>query len=137
MQYRKKLGKYGFSLKHIVSAPFIWLVLIPVVFLHIIAEVYHQICFRLYGISLVKISDHIRIDRQHLDYLGFFEKINCMYCGYVNGFCSYMTEIAGRTELYWCAIKHQKSKTFKEPEHHKNFAKYGSKKDLERKFPTT
>jgi hypothetical protein len=34
------------------------------------------------------------------------EKFNCAYCSYVNGLLAYVSEIAGRTEQYWCPIKH-------------------------------
>ena len=29
-----------------------------------------------------------------------------MYCGYCNGLIAYVREIAGRTEAFWCPIKH-------------------------------
>ena len=41
-----------------------------------------------------------------LHYLNPMEKFNCWYCGYVNGLLAYVQEIAGRTEQYWCPIKH-------------------------------
>ena len=34
------------------------------------------------------------------------ERFNCGYCGYVNGVIAHVQEIAGRTEQYWCPIKH-------------------------------
>ena len=34
------------------------------------------------------------------------EKLNCAYCSYANGLIAYVREIAGRTEQYWCPIKH-------------------------------
>lgn len=33
------------------------------------------------------------------------EKVNCVYCSYFNGLMSYLREIAGRTEQYWCPIR--------------------------------
>ena len=56
--------------------------------------------------NIVKRSRYIVIDRQSLAYLNIFEKINCMYCGYANGVYAFAREIAGRTEMYWCPIKH-------------------------------
>ena len=32
--------------------------------------------------------------------------INCIYRSYANGLCSYVTEVAARTEQHWCPIKH-------------------------------
>jgi hypothetical protein len=41
-----------------------------------------------------------------LAYLNPIEKLNCLYCAYANGVFAYTTEIAARTEQYWCPIKH-------------------------------
>jgi LSD1 subclass zinc finger protein len=46
------------------------------------------------------------MDRRHLRYLNGMERFNCAYCEYVNGVIAYVQEIAGRTEQYWCPIKH-------------------------------
>jgi hypothetical protein len=32
--------------------------------------------------------------------------LNCHYCAYANGIFAYVTEVAARTEQYWCPIKH-------------------------------
>jgi len=39
-----------------------------------------------------------------------------------------VSEIAARTEKYWCGIKHQPARGFHEPKHHKDFLKYGDEK---------
>ncbi len=107
-RYRVRFFQYftQVRLRHIVSAPFIYAMLVPSVFLHFFLELYHHICFRLYRIPLVQIRQHIVFDRGHLAYLNWFEKMNCIYCSYFNGLISYTREIAGRTERYWCPIKH-------------------------------
>lgn len=46
------------------------------------------------------------LDRRHLAYLNWAEKLNCEYCGYANGVLACATEIAARTKQYWCPIKH-------------------------------
>jgi hypothetical protein len=46
------------------------------------------------------------IDRHHLHYLNILQKLNCVYCGYVNGVISWARELASVTEQYWCPIKH-------------------------------
>jgi N-glycosylase/DNA lyase len=38
--------------------------------------------------------------------LNAIEKLNCVYCGYANGVLAYAREIAGRTEQYWCPLRH-------------------------------
>ncbi len=55
-----------------------------------------------------------------------------MYCGYANGLLHYVSMIAAETERYWCSIKHQSKKGFREPVHHKDFLKFGDKKALEK-----
>lgn len=122
MNHRKHPDRYW---SHLISMPIIWSVAIPVVILDIWVEIYHRTCFPLYGIPYVKRSQFIRIDRHRLEYLPWQEKLGCAYCGYVNGFCSYMTVIAGRTEEYWCGIKHRAEDGFTAPAHHQNFLEYG------------
>ena len=93
-------------LLNILTVPFIWFILIPALFLDLSVTVFQAVCFRVYGIPRVKRRRYIVVDRQALAYLNLIEKLNCMYCGYVNGLIAYVREIAGRTEQYWCPIKH-------------------------------
>jgi hypothetical protein len=74
-----------------------------------VAEIYQFICFPIYGIPKVRRKDYIVMDRHRLRYLNSMEHFNCVYCGYVNGLLAYVQEIAGRTEQYWCPIKHAMS----------------------------
>lgn len=90
----------------IFTAPVIWSCVFPILVLDLWATIYQFICFPAYGIPRVHRRDYILIDRHKLAYLNSMEKFNCAYCGYVNGLLAYVTEIAGRTEQYWCPIKH-------------------------------
>jgi len=94
------------SIKNILSAPFIWLVLFPTVLLDLTVTLYQAICFPIYGIPKVKRANYIVFDRQYLSYLNIIEKLNCAYCSYFNGIIAYIQEIAARTEQFWCPIKH-------------------------------
>ncbi len=123
------------GLRNLISLPFIWIMLIPVVFTDISLEIYHRICFPLYGIPYVKRSHYIRMtDREKLPYLTWYEKINCAYCGYVNGWLHYASVIAGMTENYWCAIAHLEKRGYIPSEHEKSFAKYGDEATLRRRY---
>ena len=106
--YAKKLLQYlaDAPLKHILSMPFIWVCIVPMLFMDVTVCLYQGICFPLYGIPKVKREDYIVFDTQYLDYLNIVEKINCGYCSYVNGLIAYVQEIAARTEQFWCPIKH-------------------------------
>ncbi len=90
----------------IITAPFIYFCFIPTVAMDAIVTLYQRVCFPLYGIPLVKRKDYVIIDRHKLKYLNYSKKFNCIYCGYFTGVVSYAQEIAGRTEQYWCPIKH-------------------------------
>lgn len=98
------------NIRYLVSMPFIYVLIIPVVIVHVFVEIYHQVCFRLYGIPRVNYKEYFVFDRGHLPYLNWLEKINCAYCSYVNCFVAYFREIAARTERYWCPIKHARKR---------------------------
>ncbi|KUK84260.1 MAG: hypothetical protein XD98_0051 [Microgenomates bacterium 39_6] len=92
--------------RYLLSVPFIYGMIIPAIVWHIGLEIYHQVCFRFYGIPLVKPREYFIYDRQLLSYLNPWEKVNCYYCSYVNNLIRYSSEIGGRTERYWCPIKY-------------------------------
>lgn len=96
----------GANLAYIATAPFIYSMIVPLLILDFSVWTYQTICFTAYRIPKVKRSDYFFMDRQKLAYLNLFEKFNCLYCGYANGLLTYAGEIAGRTEQYWCPIKH-------------------------------
>jgi len=92
----------------ILTAPVIYSLIVPIAFLDLWVSAYQRICFPVYGIARVSRSKYIVLDRQHLAYLNLIEKGNCVFCGYANGVFGYVREIAGRTEQYWCPIRHAK-----------------------------
>ena len=94
------------QLKHVLTAPVIWLCVFPALFLDLIVSLYQAICFPVYGIPKVRRRDYIVIDRHYLAYLNIIQKANCLFCGYFNGLLAYVGEIAARTEQYWCPIRH-------------------------------
>src|SRR5690606_22290948 len=68
------------QLKHILTAPVIWCLLLPALLLDLCVTLYQRICFPVYGIPRVARADHIVVDRHHLAYLNAIEKLNCLYC---------------------------------------------------------
>lgn len=123
---KNNLLKYIFkaSFRHILSMPFIYSMIAPMLFLDLFLWIYQTFAFPLYGIPKVKRSEYIVHDRQFLSYLNFIQKINCIYCTYGNGLFAYAVEVAARTERYWCPIK-----AARHPKHshayYKDFADYG------------
>ncbi len=126
-QKRFKIGllKYlaSSNIRSFIVAPFTYGLIFPLLLLDIFISTYQMICFSVLGIRKVNRSDHFVFDRAHLAYLNLFEKINCAYCSYGNGLISFTREIAGRTEQYWCPIKHAK-RVFMAHPHYKKFAEY-------------
>jgi hypothetical protein len=92
----------------VLTAPFIYVLIVPLVLLDLFVSLYQAVCFPVYGISKVPRGDHIVIDRQHLAYLNGLQKLNCIYCGYANGLIGWVREVASRTETFWCPIKHSR-----------------------------
>lgn len=90
----------------LLTAPVIYALIVPILFLDLSITVYQHICFRAYGLPRVKRSDYFVFDRAHLAYLNLIEKVNCAYCSYGNGVMAYGREVVARTEQYWCPIKH-------------------------------
>jgi len=119
---------------HILSIPFIYGCAIWLFALDIFIEIYHRICFPLYGLEYVKRSNYFRFDRAKLPYLTPLQKFNCLYCSYGNGLMKYATQIVARTEQYWCGIQHKGDLDFEAPNHHGQFVEYGNEKAFKEKF---
>ena len=115
---------FGAELRHAVSAPIIYALIFPLLLLDLFVSLYQFICFPLYRIPYVRRRDHFVFDRTHLAYLNLLEKFNCAYCSYGNGLASYLLEIIGRTEQYWCPIKHARRVMQAHP-YYDGFADYG------------
>ncbi|MCH2188750.1 hypothetical protein MK079_02905 [Candidatus Gracilibacteria bacterium] len=126
----------GATIRTIISIPFIYMMILPAIILDIFLWCYQQTALRLYSIPLVKRSDYIVYNRQHLEYLNALEKLNCIYCSYFNGLMGYAVEVAGRTEAYWCPIKHaKKNNTWHAWQ--KDFADYGDAKGFRKQYNRT
>ena len=92
--------------QNLVTGPIIYSMIIPMLVLDVCVSFYQASCFPIYGITKVRRGDYIVFDRQQLGFLNFIEKFHCTYCAYGNGLMAYVTEIVGRTEEYFCPIKH-------------------------------
>jgi hypothetical protein len=117
----------------LITAPVIYSLIVPVAVLDLWVTLYQAICFRAYGIARVRRSAYIVIDRHSLAYLNGVEKLNCVFCGYANGVFAYVREVAGRTEQYWCPIRHAKRIRAPHP-HYREFVEYGDAEGYKRKL---
>ncbi len=108
----------------VLTAPLIYSLILPFALLDAFVTVYQAACFPVYGVPRVRRRDYIVFDRGHLAYLNAIEKLNCVYCSYANGLIAYVREVASRTELYWCPIKHAR-RVIAAHEHYAAFLDYG------------
>jgi hypothetical protein len=111
-------------LSHLLTAPVIYATLLPLLLLDLAVSLYQAVCFPAYGIPRVRRHDHFAFDRGRLPYLNWIERMNCLYCSYANGLLGYAQDIAGRTEQYWCPIKHARRLPLAHP-HYAKFFDYG------------
>jgi hypothetical protein len=110
--------------RNLLSAPVIYGIFPAIVLLDLAITLYQWTCFPLYRIPRVARAAHFVYDRHHLAYLNIVEKFNCAYCSYASGVASYLREIIGRTEQYWCPIKHSRRMMQAHPYYHQ-FSDYG------------
>ncbi len=120
-------------LKYIISMPFIYGMIIPGLIFHFCLEIYHQVAFKLYNIPRVKAKDFFIFDRYKLPQLNWLESFNCFYCTYYNSLIAYAQEIIGRTERFWCPIKHAYRLEI-EHKHYKKFIDYYSDKKFKKEW---
>jgi hypothetical protein len=108
----------------VLTAPVIYAMIVPIALLDLSVMVYQAICFPVYRIPKVRRRDYLVFDRHHLAYLNVIEKFNCAYCSYCNGAIAFTREVASRTEVYWCPIKHAHRVLGPHP-HYQGFADFG------------
>jgi hypothetical protein len=108
----------------ILSAPVVYSLILPIALLDIWVIAYQAICFPIYKIPKVCRRDYLVFDRHHLAYLNIIEKFNCAYCSYANGVVAFVREVASRSEIYWCPIKHARRILGPHP-HYQGFADFG------------
>jgi hypothetical protein len=119
--------------QNLITGPIIYSMIIPLLIADVFITFFQFTCFPIYGIKKVRRSDYIIYDRQQLNYLNFIEKFHCTYCAYGNGMVAYISEIIGRTEQYFCPIKHSR-KILGTHSRYARFLEYGDAEDYENKL---
>ena len=119
--------------QNLITGPIIYSMVVPMAFLDLCVSFYQATCFPIYGITKVRRGDYIVFDRQQLQYLNFIEKFHCTYCAYGNGLMAYVSEIVGRTEEYFCPIKHAR-KMLGQHSRYARFLAYGDAEDYAAKL---
>jgi len=121
---------------NVLFSPVIYVQIVPLLLLDLAVSLYQFIIFPVYGIAKVPRDDFIAVDRHHLSYLNGIEKLNCAFCGYANGLLAYSREIAGRSEAYWCPIKHARKMRGRHRRYF-DFAEYGDADGFRKKEKET
>jgi len=136
-QRRLKRGLLGYLIGSpplvVLTAPLIYAGILPLLLLDGFLSLYQAICFPLYGIAKVRRRDYFIFDRAHLGYLNGVEKLNCLYCSYGNGVSGYFLEVIGRTEQYWCPIKHARRALHAHP-YYRGFTDFGDAEAFRREL---
>lgn len=120
-------------LLHFLAAPIIYGMVIPTILFDAILFIYQHVVFRIFKFEFIKRSNYIIFDHQYLGYLNPVEKLNCVYCSYVNGLMQYASAIASRTEFYFCPIKHAKKVAY-EHSYYDKYLSYGDGEDYQKKL---
>ena len=116
--------------QNLITGPIIYSMIVPLAILDLSVSLYQATCFPIYRVAKVRRADYIVFDRQHLEYLNFIEKFHCTYCAYASGLIAYVGEIVGRTEEYFCPIKHAR-KVVRSHARYARFLAYGEAAEYE------
>ncbi len=112
-----------------LTAPIIYGMAAPLVFVDVCIGIFQTTCFPIYGILKPKRADYIVMDHRHLAYLNLFEKAHCMYCAYASGVLAMAVEVTSRTEQYFCPIKHAR-KILGSTQRYAHYLGYGDAEDF-------
>jgi hypothetical protein len=120
-------------LQNLLTAPLIYSLIVPFVFLDVSISLYQSICFPIYRIAKTRRADYLIFDHQYLQYLNIIERFHCAYCAYANGVIAHALEVASRTEQYFCPIKHA-HKILGRQSRYQYYLEYGDAKDYHAKL---
>ena len=120
-------------LLHLLSSPVVYMMVFPAMLLDVMLFIYTNVVSRVFKFDFLPRNAYVVFDRQYLGYLNSMEKLNCMYCSYFNGLTAYASAVAGRTELFFCPIKHAKKIAYKH-EYYDAFLGYGDEEKYQKKL---
>ena len=100
----------------------IYAMIIPFVLLDVSVSLYQAVYFPLEAIPKVRRCDYVLLDRGRLAKLNIIQRINCLYCDYINGLVAWVKDVVNMTELYSCSIKHSAPR--KGQEHQEQYFSY-------------
>lgn len=122
--------------RNLLTGPVIYSLIVPLVLLDLCVSLYQASCFPICRMIKVRRRDYIAFDRHRLQYLNFIEKFHCTYCAYANGVLAFASEVAARTEEYFCPIKHAQN-VLGRHSNYERFLAYGEAEDFADKLEET
>lgn len=122
--------------QNLLTGPIIYSLVVPLAILDLCVSLYQASCFPIYRVAKVRRGDYIVFDRHKLEYLNFIEKFHCTYCAYGNGVLAFASEVAARTEEYFCPIKHAQ-RVLGRHASYERFLEYGEAEDFAKKLEET
>lgn len=122
-------GRRRGYIRLLLTAPFIYGMIIPLAFIDLATSCYQFICFPAYGISRVSRKKYVQLVRRGRK-LPWHDNLNCLYCSYANGVCAYLRAVLIETEKYWCPIKYQARKGYQPPHPQETYAEDGNVEKL-------
>lgn len=114
----------------LLTSPFIYAMVIPLVLIDLCVSLYQNVCFPAYGITTVSRKKYVQLVRRGKS-LPWMDRFNCTYCSYANGVCAYMRAVLIETEKYWCPIKYKARIGYTPPHPQGTYAEDGDLKTLE------
>jgi hypothetical protein len=122
----------------LLTMPFIYGMIIPLVLIDFAISFYQLVCFPAYGIPLVSRKKYVQLVRRGRG-LPWHDNVNCLYCSYANGVCAYLRAVLIETEKYWCPIKYQARQGYQPPHPQEAYAEDGDhdalKKAIQNRAP--
>lgn len=107
-----------------LTAPFIYGMVIPLVFIDLCTTMYQSVCFPIYGIPKVPRKKYVSAAHRGKGTM-WLDRVHCAYCTYANSVCAYLRAVLIETEKYWCPIKYSLQSGKKSPHPQTGYAEDG------------
>jgi hypothetical protein len=118
--HKRRRGQWAL----VLTAPFIYGMVLPLVFIDLCTTVYQSVCFPVYGIPKVLRKKYVHAAPRGMG-TTWLDRFHCGYCTYANSVCAYLRAVLIETEKYWCPIKYALKNGIKSPHPQTGYANDG------------
>jgi len=120
----------------VFTAPFIYGMVIPLLFIDICTTIYQSVCFPIYGIPKVSRKKYVSAKHRGMG-TRLLDRFHCAYCTYANSVAAYLRAVLIETEKYWCPIKYTLRSGVKVPHPQTGYAEEGDVEGLKEALKKT